>query len=95
MQVDDDLFLINVVDLQGAKVLVRPNQAELTKCKNVIISEERPKSCEDKIWSREVVQEKVVDGKNILKITVKASRLEGHTGNSKQDQSSVLQNTQI
>jgi hypothetical protein len=95
MQVDNDLFLINVVDLQGAKVLVQPDQAELTKGKNVIISEERPKSCEDKIWSREVVREKAVDGKNVLKITVKASRLDGHAGNSKQDHCSVLQNTQI
>jgi hypothetical protein len=43
----------------------------------MIIGEERPKSCEDKIWSSEVVLEKAADGKNILKITVKTSGLGG------------------
>jgi hypothetical protein len=48
MQVDNDSFLINAIDLQGAKVLVQPEQAESTTIKNVII-EERSKSYEDKI----------------------------------------------
>jgi hypothetical protein len=73
MQVDNDPFHINAIDLQYAKVLVWPGQAELTKGINVIIDEERPKSCEDKIWSREVVLEKVANGKDVLKIIVKAS----------------------
>jgi hypothetical protein len=77
MQVDNDLFLINTIDLQGAKVLVRLERAKLTKGKNVIISKERSKSCEDKIWSMEVVQEKDADDKDVLKITVKASGLGG------------------
>jgi hypothetical protein len=94
MQVDNDPFPINAIDLQGAKVLVQPEQAESTKSKNVIIGEERPKSYEDKTWSREVMLEEDVDGKDILKITVKTSSLEGQTDNSKQDQSSVQQNTQ-
>jgi hypothetical protein len=40
--------------------------------------------------------EKVVDGKDSLKIIVKASTLkgEGQVDNSKQDQSSIQQNTQ-
>jgi hypothetical protein len=75
-------------------VLVRPEQAQSTKGKNVIISKERPKSYEDKIWSREVVLEKDVVGKDVVKITIKASELRGQAGNSKQDQSSVQQNTQ-
>jgi hypothetical protein len=41
-----------------------------------------------------MVLEKVADGKNVLKIIVKTSGLEGQAGNSKQDQSSVQQNTQ-
>jgi hypothetical protein len=49
MQMDNDLFHVNTIDLHGAKVLVRPEQAESTKGKNVIISEERPKRYEDKI----------------------------------------------
>jgi hypothetical protein len=68
MQMDNDQFPVSAIDLQGAKVLVRPEQAESTKVKNVIIGEERPKSSEDKIWSREVVLEKDADGKDVLKI---------------------------
>jgi hypothetical protein len=94
MQVDNDQFLVSTIDLQGVKVLVRYEQAESTKDKNVIISEERPKSYEDKIWSEEVVLEKDADGKEVLKITIKASGLRGQAGNSKQDQSSVQQKTQ-
>jgi hypothetical protein len=93
IQVDNDLFPINAIDLQGAKVLLRPEQAETTKGKKVIIGEERPKSCEDKIWSREVMLEKDADGKDVLKITIKASGLAGQVGNLKQDRSSIQQNT--
>jgi hypothetical protein len=77
-------------------VLVRLDQAESTKGKNLIIGEERPKSYEDKIWLRKVMLEKVVDGKNILKITIKPNELGGGGGqdrNLKQDWSSVQQNT--
>jgi hypothetical protein len=56
-------------------VLVRPEQADSAKAKNVIICEERFKSLNDKFWSREVVLEKAFDGKETLKIIVKASRL--------------------
>jgi hypothetical protein len=94
MQVDNDPFPVSVIDLQGAKVLVQPEQAESTKGKNVIIDEERPKSYEDKIWSREVVLEKDADGNDVLKITIKASGLREQAGNSKKDRSSVQQKTQ-
>jgi hypothetical protein len=73
MQVNNDLFPINAIDLQAAKVLVPPEQAESTKVKNVIMDKQMSKSCEDNIWSRELVLEKVADGKNVLKIRVKAS----------------------
>jgi hypothetical protein len=33
---------MNMIELDGKKVLVRPFQAELTKGKEVIIGEERP-----------------------------------------------------
>jgi hypothetical protein len=96
MQVDNNLFPVKPIDLHGAKVPVQPEQAESTKGKNMIIGKERPKSWEDNIWSREVVLEKVADGKNVLKITVKASGLGGRgggAGNLKQDQSSIQHNT--
>jgi hypothetical protein len=94
MQVDNNPFPASAIDLQGAKVLGQPEQAESTKDKDVIIGEEKPKSYEDKIWSRKVVLEKDADGKDILKITIKASGLEGQADNSKQDRSFVQQKTQ-
>jgi hypothetical protein len=33
---------MNMIELDGKKVIVRPSQAELTKGKEVIIGEERP-----------------------------------------------------
>jgi hypothetical protein len=77
MQVDNNPFPVNAIDLQGAKLLVRPEQAESTKGKNVIIGEERHKGLDDKIWSRKVVLMKATDGKETLKITLKASKLGG------------------
>jgi hypothetical protein len=46
MKLDKDSFLtnMNMVELDGKKVLVRPSQAESTKGKDVIIREERPPS---------------------------------------------------
>jgi hypothetical protein len=50
MLVDEQFFLMHTIDLQSAKVMVRPEQVESTKSKNVTISEERPNSLDDKIW---------------------------------------------
>ena len=43
MQIDQNLFPMHmhVLELRNPKVLIRPNQAESTKEKNVIIGEER------------------------------------------------------
>jgi hypothetical protein len=44
MKLDKDSFLVNMnmVKLDGKKVLVRPSQAKSTKGNDVIIGEERP-----------------------------------------------------
>jgi hypothetical protein len=75
MQVDNNPFPINVIDLQGAKVLIRLEQDESTKGKNVIIGEKRCKGLDDKFWSRKVA--KAADGKEALKITLNGSKLGG------------------
>ena len=82
MQVDKAPFPVHAIDLNNAKVLIRPEQAERTKGKNVIIGEERPKNVNDKILAREVVLEKTPDGKESLKITLKASRPGGQENSS-------------
>jgi hypothetical protein len=58
MKLDKDLFPtnMNLVELNGKKVLVQLSQAESTKGKNVVIGEERPlrmikpKSLKDGQW---------------------------------------------
>jgi hypothetical protein len=42
MKLNKDLFLanMNMVELEGKKVLIHPSQAEMTKGKEVIIGEE-------------------------------------------------------
>jgi hypothetical protein len=44
MKLDKDPFPMNMnmVELEGKKVLVRPSQAKMTKGKDVIIGEEQP-----------------------------------------------------
>ena len=62
----------HTIDLSNANVLIRPEQAEGAQGKNVVIGETRPKNVNDKILAREVVLEKAPDGKELIKITVKA-----------------------
>jgi hypothetical protein len=58
MKLDKDPFPtnMNMVKLEGKKVLVQPSQAEMTKGKEVIIGEEqppriiKPKSSKDGRW---------------------------------------------
>ena len=53
-------------------MLIRPERAEGAQGKNVVIGETRPKNVNDKILAKEVVLEKALDGKELIKITVKA-----------------------
>jgi hypothetical protein len=68
---------VNTIDLQNSKVLVRPKQAEATQGKNVIISEKRTITADEKVLSCEVVVEKATNSKVSLKITIKAPALRG------------------
>jgi hypothetical protein len=60
MKLDKDLFPanVNMIELNGKKVLVRPSQAESTKGKEVVIGEERqtwmirPKNPEIGWWKK-------------------------------------------
>ena len=76
MKVDKTPFPVHTnthtIDLSNAKVLLRPEQAEGAEGKNVVFGETRPKNVNDKILAREVVLEKAPDGKELIKITVKA-----------------------
>ena len=51
-------------------MLIRPEQAERAKGKNVVIGDLRPMNTSDKILAREVIKEKSDDGKDTLKIII-------------------------
>jgi len=76
MKIDKTLFPVHTnthtIDLRNAKVLLRPEPSEGAKGKSVVIGETRPKNVDDKILARKVVLEKVSDGKELIKITIKA-----------------------
>jgi hypothetical protein len=75
-QVEKHPFPTNTMELQQTKVLVRPHQVEATKGKNVVVGEAKPE-WRGKELTREVAYEKNPDGRETLKITVKASGLGG------------------
>jgi hypothetical protein len=60
MQVDEQPFPINTMELQQPKVLVRLHQAEATKGKNVMVREAKP-DLRGKELTREVAYEKTPD----------------------------------
>ena len=76
MKIDKTPFLVHTnvhtIDLNNAKVLIRLEQAERAKGKNVVLGEVRPKNADNKVPDREVVLERAPDGKELIKITVKA-----------------------
>ena len=63
MKIDKALFPVHTIDLNNSNVLIRLDQAEGAKGKNVIIGDERSLTVDNKILAREVVQEKALDGK--------------------------------
>jgi hypothetical protein len=77
MQLDKNPFSVSTIDLQNSKVLIRSEQAEAAKGKIVVIGEKHTITADENILSREVVVEKTADGKESLKITIKAPTLEG------------------
>jgi hypothetical protein len=75
MRVGKNPFLVSTIDLQNSKVLIRSEQAEAAKGKNVVIGEKCTITADEKILSQEVEVEKTTDGKESLKITIKAPTL--------------------
>jgi len=87
MKIDKALFPVHTIDLNNAKVLNRPDQAEGAKSKNVIIGDERPLTVDNKILAREVVQEKAPDEKKNLRIILKPRAPRGQGDSSSEDRS--------
>jgi len=82
MKIDNAPFPVHTIDLSNAKVLIRPDQAEGAKGKNVIICDDRPLTVDNKILAREVIQKKTPDGKKNLRIILKPRTLRGQGDSS-------------
>ena len=90
MQIDKAPFLVHTLELNNPKILIRSDQAEGAKGKNVVIGNPRPMNANDKTLSREVVKEKTNDGRDTLKITIIDPSLGGR-GSSPPDSRSAAQ----
>ena len=77
MMIDKAPFPVHTIDLNNAKVLIRHDQAEGAKGKNMVIGDDRPLTVDNKILAREVIQEKAPDGKKNLRIMLKPRILGG------------------
>jgi hypothetical protein len=77
MQIDQSLFSINKLDLENPAVLIRPEQADTTKGKNVI-DNPRPEEDAKSTPSRKVVMEKLPDGEETITITIRGSTTSSH-----------------
>ena len=77
MQIDKAPFPIHTLELNNPKIFIRSAQAEGAKGKNIVIGDPRPMNANGKILAREVIKEKTDDGKDTLKITIRAPRFRG------------------
>jgi hypothetical protein len=77
MQVDTEPFLMNMIDFEGKRILVRPNTADKGKDKEIIIDNTREADGNHKISCRKVVAEKTPDGGETLKVTIMTSSAGG------------------
>jgi hypothetical protein len=75
MQVDRSPLPINKRDLENPAVLIRPEQADMTKWKNVIIGNPRPENDAEPTPSRKVVMEKLPNGEETITVTTRGSMI--------------------
>jgi hypothetical protein len=68
---------MNMIDLEGKRILVRPNTADKGKDKEIIIGNTREADGNHKISCRKVVVEKTPDGGETLKVTITTSSAGG------------------
>ena len=89
MQIDKAPFPVHTLELNNPKVLIRPEQAERAKGKNVVIGDPRPMNTCDKILAKEVIKEKTDDGKGTLKIIIRNPRLGGQGSSPTENRSAA------
>src|SRR3954463_6481083 len=68
---------MNTMDLEGKKLLIRPEVAESANKANIIVGEPRKDKEGSTLLGRHVVLDKQPDGKEVIKITIKSPTLGG------------------
>ena len=76
MAIDTQPCPMNVLDLEGKKILLRPEAAEGATKSNVVIGESR-KEAGNKEARRQITLNRQPDGQEVIKITIKNYALEG------------------
>jgi hypothetical protein len=84
MQIDTEPFLMNTIDFEGKKVLIRPNTTDKGKCKEIVIGNTREADENHKNSCRKVVAKKTPDGEETLKVTITTSRTRGQARTKEQ-----------
>ena len=62
---------MNTMDLEGKKMVIRPNIAESANKNNIVIGEPRKNEESNKVLGRQHVLDKQPGGKEVIKITIK------------------------
>jgi hypothetical protein len=93
MKVDTEPFLVNVIDFEGKRVLIRPSTTNKGKGKEIIIGDTREANGSNKISCRKVVAEKNPDGGETLKVTITTSSTRGQAQTKRWAQEPVLRIT--
>jgi hypothetical protein len=83
IQIDRCPFSINKLDLENPAVLIRPEQADTRKGKNVVIGDPRPENDAGLTPSHKVVMEKHLDGEETITITIRGSMMCGYERKAK------------
>jgi type V secretory pathway adhesin AidA len=82
---DTEPFLMNMIDFEGKRILVRPNTADKGKDKEIIIGNTKEADGNHKISCRKVVAEKTPDGGETLKVTITTSSTGGQAQTKEQE----------
>jgi hypothetical protein len=72
-EIDRRPFPVNKLDLENPTILIRLEQADMTRGKNVVIGDPRPKEDAESTPSHKVVVEKLPDGEETIIITIRGS----------------------
>jgi hypothetical protein len=70
MQIDRSPLPVNKLNLENPAILIRPEQANTTKGKNVVIGDPRLENDAGSTPSRKVVMEKLPNGEETITITI-------------------------